>query len=304
MIRSITVTNPNKESLVLDLFKPELSGLAVTNITGISPSKATINANELATMDGGVFSSARLPSRSIVLTIQPLFAPTIEDSRQKLYRYFPLKGKVDLVIQTDNRHVRISGYVESNETPIFAKAETATISILCPDPYFYDVDPASLDIELVLPSFEFPIENTSLTESTMEIGVILDHSRATIYYNGDTETGMLVSIVPKSTLLSDITIYREETPERMIINIDRINAITGSPLSIGDEIHISTIKGDKYVRLLRAGAYHNIIGAFNRASDFMSLKPGENQIGFMTATPEHELNYMVNVQYRTAFGGV
>ena len=86
-------------------------------------------------MDGSVYSSARTTERNIVLTLAMMFAPTIEDSRQKTYHFFPVKGKVKLVIETDNRQVQTEGYVESNEPDIFSEAETAQISIL-PRPVF------------------------------------------------------------------------------------------------------------------------------------------------------------------------
>lgn len=59
MIKSITVTNPKGESLELDLFHPEKSGLIVKSITGLGPPKANINSTDLATADGALYSSAR-----------------------------------------------------------------------------------------------------------------------------------------------------------------------------------------------------------------------------------------------------
>ena len=51
MIKSITVINPKGESLELDLFHPEKSGLIVKSITGLGPPKANINSTELARAD-------------------------------------------------------------------------------------------------------------------------------------------------------------------------------------------------------------------------------------------------------------
>ena len=127
MIKAITVTTPKGESLKLTLANPEESGLIVKSIEGLGPSKANINTTELATMDGSVYSSARTTERNIVLTLAMMFAPTIEDSRQKTYHFFPVKGKVKLVIETDNRQVQTEGYVESNEPDIFSIKSTKTL---------------------------------------------------------------------------------------------------------------------------------------------------------------------------------
>ena len=65
MIKSIKVTNPKGESLVLDLFHPEKSGLIVRSISGLGPPKANINSTDLATADGALYSSARASTRNI-----------------------------------------------------------------------------------------------------------------------------------------------------------------------------------------------------------------------------------------------
>ena len=128
MIKSFTVTNPKGESLKLELTRPELSGLIVQSIEGLGPTKATINTGETATMDGSLFNSARANSRNIVITLALMFAPTIEDSRQKTYKYFPVKKRIRLDFETDRRSVYTYGYVESNEPAIFSSQETVQIS--------------------------------------------------------------------------------------------------------------------------------------------------------------------------------
>lgn len=90
MIRSVTITNPQGESLVLELAHPELSGLAVESITGLGPSKVNIGSSELATMDGSIFASARAQERNVVFTLIMLPIPDIETARQKTYKYFPI----------------------------------------------------------------------------------------------------------------------------------------------------------------------------------------------------------------------
>lgn len=114
----------------------DTSGLLITSIDGLGPVKGTINMVDLPTTDGGVFNSARLSTRNIV--IKGLFtnATSIEDARLLSYKYFPVKKKVHLKIVTDNRTVETDGYVESNEPVIFDQGCGCQISILCENPYF------------------------------------------------------------------------------------------------------------------------------------------------------------------------
>ena len=140
MIYSIVVTNYLGDRIKLELGKPDVSGFLIKSITGLGPAKANVNTTEVSTNDGSLFNSARLSQRNIVLDmvfINTVYGESIEDLRQKSYKYFPLKKSVELTIETDNRYVKTTGYVESNEPNIFSSQEGTQISIICPDPYFY-----------------------------------------------------------------------------------------------------------------------------------------------------------------------
>ena len=136
MIRAVTVTNYLGDSIRLDLMRPEQSGFVVKEIKGLGPGKADMNFTNIASDDADLFNTARRGKRNIVLSLQFLFAPTIEEVRLKSYKYFPIKKPLTLLIETDKRTAEIEGYVESNEPDIFSEDEGCGISILCPNPYF------------------------------------------------------------------------------------------------------------------------------------------------------------------------
>lgn len=301
MIRSVTITNPQGESLVLELAHPELSGLAVESITGLGPSKVNIGSSELATMDGSIFASARAQERNIVFTLIMLPIPDIETARQRTYKYFPIKKPITILVETDNRKVETVGYVESNEPDIFSKQETAQISLLCPDPFFYEETMNEMGFVGVQPTFEFEFENDSLTENLLEFGEIRLDTRADLDYSGDVDTGVVITIHASDTA-SDITLYNTVTRESMHIDTEKIRTITGKAFGQSDDIIISTIKSKKYVRLLRDGVYTNIIAAIDKDSDWFQLTNGRNTFSFTAAEGENKL--LVTFGYRNAYGGV
>lgn len=159
MIKSIEVTNYLGESIKLVLDRPEETGIAIRNIQGLGPGKADINIGESSTGDGGDYNSARLQSRNITFDLVFLFTPTIEQVRHLTYKYFPIKKRIKLVIETGLRTSEISGYVESNEPDIFSSQETTQISIVCPDPSFYSNNIQNTLFSGIESLFEFPFSN-------------------------------------------------------------------------------------------------------------------------------------------------
>lgn len=302
MIKSIKVTNPKGESLVLDLFHPEKSGLIVRSISGLGPPKANINSTDLATADGALYSSARASTRNIVFNLQFMFAPTIEDSRQLTYKYFPLKKLVKIEVETNNRSLETSGYVESNSPDIFSKEETTQISILCLNPFFYDPNPSVTQFATVTPTFEFPFSNESISESLIEFGTINLDTRSTIDYVGDVDTGVLITIHALGSVSGSLTIYNVETQEKMVIDLAKIKTLIGKDYGSGDDIIISTVSGDKYVQVLHDGKYTNAIAAIEKLADWFQVSVGRNIFNF-TVTKGIE-NLVMSFSYRNAYGGI
>lgn len=301
MINSLTVTNPKGESLKLELTRPELSGLIVQSIEGLGPSKAGINTDELATMDGSLFNSARAEQRNIVITLAMMYIPTIEDARLKTYKFFPIKKRIRLKIETDRRSVYTYGYVESNEPNIFSSLENTQISIICPDPYFYEEKTTIMGLSSVEPLFEFPFSNESLTDKLIELSQLRLDSRVNLIYTGDADVGAFI-VIHANGPIKNIKLYNVGSGESLRINTDKIRIISGNEFARGDEIHISTVKGELYIKLLRHGVYTNIIGALEENSDFFQLTSGNNIIAF--TADEGKNNVMINITYRNAYGGI
>lgn len=298
MIKSITVTNYLGDSLVLDLARPELSGFVVKSVTGLGAGKSNINTTEVATNDGAIFNSARLPARNIVLSLAFLWKPTIEDVRHLSYKYFPIKKNLTLLIETDNRLAEIEGYVESNEPTIFSNQEGSDISIICPNPLFHSAGPEGVNTTVfsgIEPMFEFPFSNESLDMPMLEMGSIENLMDKVVVYDGDSEVGVVITIYVLGSA-TNITIYNTGTRETMKIDTDRIASIIGSGLVAGDEIIISTVKGNKYVRLLREGQTTNILNCLDKDTDWFTLAKGENVFAYDAETGANNLQFKIENQ--------
>lgn len=301
MIQTVSVTNPKGETLEMELTNPWKSGFIVQSIEGIGPGQVDIISTDLANADGSIYTSSRMGNRSVILTLKLLENPTIEDSRQKTYRYFPIKKPVTLTIKTDNRNAYVVGYVESNEPVIFSSQEYTQISLLCVDPYFYELAGEEIAFSGTLPAFEFPFQNESLTEPELEFGDIRLDTRVVLNYIGDIDTGFNMTIHALDNC-RDITIYNVNTYESMKINVSKIETLTGKKFGVGDDIIVSTVSGSKYVRLLREGIYTNIISALDKDSDWFTISPGDNIFAYNANGDEKKI--MITFRYQNAYGGI
>lgn len=302
MIKSIIVTNYLGEELELELTRPDDSGFAVESVDGLGPGNATINITEISTSDGGKYNSSRVSSRNIVLHLKYMWVPTIEDARQKSYRFFPLKKDVRLRVITDNRDVYIDGYVESNEPDIFSETSGATISIICPNPYFYKYGPEgdqSTVFSTVLPAFEFPFSNESLSEKLLVMSTYVHNSETNVIYNGDVPIGMTIYAHALDNGIGDITIFNVDTRGRIIITTSKL---PGGQMLIGDDILINTFRGEKSAYLRRNGEFYNVLNSLNLDMEWFTLAQGDNIFAYNATDREERLD--LRIINRIAYWGI
>lgn len=302
MIKTITIINHFGEEICLELSNPYDSGFVVKNITGLGPVNANVNFTELATIDGAIDNdSERIGSRNIVMELEFLEHPTIEDTRLLSYKYFPIKKNVTFIIETDSRTCKTIGRIEKNDPEIFSDKEGCQVSILCPDPYFYSVKGISDKKEIlygVEPLFEFPFQNPSLDENLIEFGSIKKEIEHNIFYDGDEDIGVKITI----DVIGDaegISIYSLREKKILIIDDNKFQSLMGDGIKAGDEIVIDTTKNHKSIVLLRNGVTTNIINVLGRPIQWFQIMKGNNNFLFravyglsnLTFTIENDVIY-------------
>lgn len=285
MIKTVIITNHRGETLTLELANPYSSGFAVTNIGNLGPNKATINTTDIVTNDGSVFNSARVDPRNITLTLKFMgdSASEIERQRQMTYKFFQLKKKITFEVITDERHVSIEGYTESNEPAIFSSKESTSISIICPYPYFKSVGKRNeVSFYGEEPAFEFPFCNNE-NGPELEFGYIHIVTDANVEYSGEAEVGILITIHALGEA-KNISIYNVDNGESMKINVR---------LEHGDDVVISTVKNDKYVRFYRNGECKNILNCIDKNANWFSLSQGNNVFAYTAEEGLQNLKFTI-----------
>lgn len=262
---TLKIRNSNNE--IMQLYPSE--DYILTGIDGITPADATINATEMATLDGSRYNSSHVMARNIVVTLKIRGEGTIVRKRRiALYRYIRTKHQIRLYIKHDQRDVYIDGYVEKLEDAgtIFSDDQRLQISVICPDPFFRDnsSDQQEISFSSVEALFHFPF--------AIEVGypipfsLRLNTQYKTIYNAGDTACGMVL-VVSAAGGVSNPKFFDEANNDAMTFNL---NLVTG------DELIITTIRGQKSAMLRRNGVLTNVINTMTHDSSWLQLEPGDN----------------------------
>lgn len=275
MIQSLTIIN-GKNSIELELLKPDKSGYLLSDITGIDPGSAYINTTALANIDGSRYNSSRVDERNIVASFYLLEQPEVEDTRHKMYKYIALKDKVTLKIKTKDYTSMIDGYVESIEVPIFEEHEAMQISFICPNPYFRRDKPEVVWLRGTQPLFHFPFSNESLTEPKLIFGEIDPGDGVkNLVFSGEYSLGVTFH-VRKFKGADTLNIYNLDTNEKFSVDIKKMIEAVGEDPYGDDEIVYCSVAGQKKISIMKGLVPVNIIRFTNRDLAWFKLKRGDN----------------------------
>lgn len=303
MIEYIRIKNHFGEILDLEMKSPEKSGFFVRGIQGLGPSKSTINISEALSMNGGFYNSSRVTSKNLVLDIGFLDDGnySIEQTRQQTYRFFPMNKPLTIEVKTENRTGIITGYVETNEPNIFSNLETTLISVLCPAAFFVDPNYVTTTFTGIISGFRFPWSNESTVAKLLQFSTIYINAFANVFYNGDVDNG-LVFYIDVTGAVNNLTITFTTTGETMPISSSVITAMTGFNLKAGDKLEISTVRGNKYIRLIRSGVTTNILNALGANVSWFTLKRGDNLFTYSASSGVE--NLIFNIKHQLIYEGL
>lgn len=233
----------------------------VYKIQGLNPPQATINSSVNTTTDGSNINSVRLGNRNIV--IYTTIEGNVEENRINLYKYFPVKRNVKLYFSNGVRKAYIEGTVELIECDLFTNKQIAQISIICPKPYFKDVNNLVTMFSDVSKMFEFPF---NIQKEGIEFSAITTNQRRSIVNTGNVETGVIIKLFAIGTVENPV-IYDVLKRTRLKLNFTMLQS---------DTIIINTNIGEKSIQLIRDGVSSNAMGYMAQDSSWFEIESGDN----------------------------
>lgn len=269
-----TLKIENETEKVVELTQKE-SNYQVVSVAGLNPPNAQITTSVIAGHDGSRFISSKLEERNVVITLQ--INGDVERNRLFLYRYFKSKRWCKIYYSNESRNVYIEGYVETVETDLFEQNQQMQISIICPDPYFKDIQEIVTDISKSMARFEFPfafgcdfLHMPTITDSAIEFSDIFNSRVCDIYNDGESDIGVIITITARDTVINPI-LYNMDTREYFGLKLT---------LEAGDKIVINTNQGEKSVTLERDGIITNQINNMTQGSSWFLLTVGSNMFTY------------------------
>lgn len=239
----------------------------IISIDGLNPPNATIKKNTIAGMDGSKIASMKLEDRNIVILVK--INGDVEENRHYLYKFFGTKKYVKIYYKNSHRDVYTEGYVETIENNPFSESQTMQVSIICPDPYWRDVN-----------LIEY---RKKYTEAQFTIG-----------YAGDDDCDVVIEFEPQEDVSNFGMNYESEDQGLGYITIK------GNYTS-GDKIIVYSNKNKRMVTLTRNGVTSNILKKITYKNKWPVLHPGDNKITVGSVTYS---NMIVTIKYRNGYEGV
>lgn len=256
-------------------------------IEGVTEVDGKVNTITSAYGVGSKYVSSSISERNIVIT-GSVKRDNITEKRQNLYKIFPKKDKGTLFYYEEDKAYKIEYYVESIE---FAKSKVVdkfVISLICPSPYFTDLEESQVQMSNWIPSFEFPLEIPE--ETGIEFGYKNVNSLVTIENDTNIEIGMKIVF----TASDDV-----ENPKLVNITTQEELEIEKS-MTAGDVITVTTFINNKNIILTSNGEDININNYLKFGTKFLQIHTGSNTFKATAKTGGNalvtEIYYLINYE--------
>ena len=259
-------------------------------IDGIHKVAGTVTTISSAFGIGESYSGTSIKKRNIVIT--GIIKDNFSERRMLLYEMFPLKTEGTLYYYENDIKRKINYQVEDVDVEEKGMPRAFTISLICPNPYFTDIEENEASMATWTPKFCFPMiseKGIGIEFATKNVTVM-----GTIENNTNIEFGVTI-VFTANGHVKDPYLVNVETQEQISIDIE---------MEAGDEIFITTQKGEKYIFYIpdSTGIAEDINYKMKYGSKFLQMHTGINTL--RAGAEEEEENLITHVYYYNEYEAV
>lgn len=265
MSEKLTITNSNGDSVVLSHRPPFL----LSKIDGLGDVDAEVQMSSAPFQDGSTHIDTLLEPRFVEMQVSILSDSRggVSAMREQLARVF--NPKLSLLILFENDRVARQIKAVSEHVPKFpsdnrgSRFQIALVNLVCPTPYWQEVNPTNVKLEDFVSNFRFPFSFP-----------------VSFAARGDMRTLINTGHVPAPVKI----IFRGESINPRITNLRTGEFIrVKRTIPEGYSLVITTGFDNKAVRIVAPdGVETSAMGYIDLSSTFFSLLVGENQLTFAT----------------------
>lgn len=260
----------------------------VTSITGLNPPSASLFVSKSSNRKGGRYNGSTLNERNIIVTIKLL--GDIEAARNALYEWIDTEQYVKVYYRNGVKNVYCEGYVEDCPIDLFTDNEVISVAILCPNPYWKDLQEISTNIDAFFKQFVFPF---SISESGMPISTVLDQTATSLYYTG-AETGLVITVQFLDNVNEFTVCDANNTSRKFTVKY---------PFVKGEVLEIDTESSPKTCKITHTDKKtENAMKYVSGAPTWFTLKKGHNYFDYFADGAKG--NVSVTLTFRQKYLGV
>lgn len=249
----------------------ETNPFILAKAEGIYDAQNNVYVSDNVMIDGAEYQSSVMKTRNIVLNIKDV--DNFSDNRSFIDAVFA-KGKVVRLTAIDDTHTRIidcyTEFVKSTATP---KSRITTISLLSPDPYFYDKYASHAWLRNVMDGFEFIHEFVAEGEEFSYYN--LNRIYTILNETAENNVGLTIEMTSSGTVVNP-SIVKINTGEKIQVGY------TEKPftLGVGEKLIVTTTTGKKNIVWEHGGITEDINHYLSNDSTFFQLMRGRNTFGY------------------------
>lgn len=287
----ICINEDNVSTLLTDRFLPWL----LQSAEGLYEVSNTVTRSPNTMTDGSTYQGSVTAERNIVLIMRDRPDSDHKANRELLYSIFKPKSE-GTFIYTENGVTRsIRYYVEKIYIDSEKRSRSATISLICPDPFFTAMEDTVVKMAGWSAMFEWQHE---FIDGGEELGA-RNNERLKAIDNSSAADNIGVTItIDAQGPVTNPTIYHVEQETEIALGTEN------NPLYLvtGDKLIITTHTNNKHVYLIHEGVKTEINEYLTEESEFIQLQHGINTFGYGASAGVAYVS--VTISYRYQYLGV
>ena len=287
--RTITCTNEDNISVI---FGRSFSPFVLTDADGIYGVENDVNTSANTMTDGSTYQGTTVKMRNIVLTMHD--KDDHQTNRDLLYNLFKPKSYGTLTYKEGTVEREIKYQVEEIQIEQGRSAK-ATVSLLCPDPFFTGLKDIVVSMAAWSAEFEWIHE---FVDGGEEFGKRMDSRLETIDNRAAADNIGITITINANGAVKNPSVTHVENNQHITLGT------TAVPFNMifGDQVTITTETNNKHVYLERGGVKTEINEYLTEDSEFIQLMHGKNSIGYAA---DEGVDYMtVSIKFRYRYLGV